>query len=125
MAASTTGICRTSAAAKSNNTIEKHRFFPSRGVGLQDPHPASRSSIPMAALVATMAIRPLVSMLMNKVQGLSLAVMGNILDNGQWAIVGGTGLFKYATGFIDLVPVQQSSPKNISNITIEVCNPSY
>ncbi|KAF6987092.1 hypothetical protein CFC21_004770 [Triticum aestivum] len=58
-------------------------------------------------------------------KGSSLAVMGNILDNGQWAIVGGTGLFKYATGFIDLVPVQQSSPKNISNITIEVCNPNY
>ncbi|XBJ13924.1 hypothetical protein VPH35_006034 [Triticum aestivum] len=58
-------------------------------------------------------------------KGSSLAVMGNILDNGQWAIVGGTGLFKYATGFIDLIPVQQSSPKNISNITIEVCNPNY
>ncbi|CAL4995414.1 unnamed protein product [Urochloa decumbens] len=51
-------------------------------------------------------------------RGSSLIAIGNLTDKGEWAIVGGTGMFTFAQGDISICRIQHNGSSNVKEIQI-------
>lgn len=56
--------------------------------------------------------------ILNRLKGSSLQVMGPVVEEGEWAIVGGTGEFCLAQGIIYKKFLEQQSNGNIIELDI-------
>jgi hypothetical protein len=56
--------------------------------------------------------------ILNRFKGSSLQVMGPVVEEGEWAIVGGTGEFCLAQGIIYKKFLEQQSNGNIIELDI-------